>query len=82
MNEYVVGVDGAVHSRMALRWAAAIAAVVAGGRIRAVQSWTHPRSAVLPIAPVPVSAKEMDEQIRQAIVASGVTLARATGAAT
>ena len=53
MNEYVVGVDGSDRSRMALRWAAA-AADAAGGRIRAVRSWTHPRSAVLPIAPVPL----------------------------
>jgi nucleotide-binding universal stress UspA family protein len=68
MNEFVVGVDGSDHSRMALRWAAA-AAGAAGVPVRAVQSWIHPRSAVLPIAPVPVSAEEMDEQTHQAITA-------------
>jgi nucleotide-binding universal stress UspA family protein len=68
MNEFVVGVDGSDDSRMALRWAAA-AADAAGVPVRAVQSWIHPRSAILPIAPVPVSAEEMDEQTQQAIAA-------------
>jgi nucleotide-binding universal stress UspA family protein len=68
MNEFVVGVDGSDDSRMALRWAAA-AADAAGVPVRAVQSWIHPRAAILPIAPVPVSADEMDEQTRQAITA-------------
>jgi nucleotide-binding universal stress UspA family protein len=68
MNEFVVGVDGSDHSRMALTWAAA-AADATGVPVRAVQSWIHPRSAVLPIAPVPVSAQEMDEQTEQAITA-------------
>jgi nucleotide-binding universal stress UspA family protein len=66
MNEFVVGVDGSDHSRMALPWAAAAADAV-GVPVRAVQSWIHPRAAVLPIAPVPVSAEEMDEQTREAI---------------
>jgi nucleotide-binding universal stress UspA family protein len=66
MNEFVVGVDGSEHSRMALRWAVA-AGDAAGVPVRAVQSWIHPRSAVLPIAPVPVSAEEMDEQTHEAI---------------
>jgi nucleotide-binding universal stress UspA family protein len=66
MNEFVVGVDGSEHGRMALRWAVA-AGDAAGVPIRAVQSWIHPRSAVLPIAPVPVSADEMDDQTEQAI---------------
>jgi nucleotide-binding universal stress UspA family protein len=68
MNEFVVGVDGSDHSRMALRWAAAAADAV-GVPVRAVQSWIHPRAAVLPIAPVPASADEMDEQTREAITA-------------
>jgi nucleotide-binding universal stress UspA family protein len=68
MNEFVVGVDGSEHSQMALRWAAA-AADAAGVPVRAVQSWIHPRSAVLPVAPVPVSSEEMDEQAQQAITA-------------
>jgi nucleotide-binding universal stress UspA family protein len=68
MNEFVVGVDGSDHSRMALRWAAAAADAV-GVPVRAVQSWIHPRAAVLPIAPVPLSADEMDEQTREAITA-------------
>jgi nucleotide-binding universal stress UspA family protein len=66
MNEFVVGVDGSDHSRTALRWAAA-AADAAGVPVRAVQSWIHPRSAMLPIAAVPVSSEEMDEQTQQAI---------------
>jgi nucleotide-binding universal stress UspA family protein len=66
MNEFVVGVDGSDDSRMALRWAAAVGSA-AGIPIRAVQSWTHPRSAVLPIAPVPLSADDMDDQTQQAI---------------
>lgn len=68
IDEFVVGVDGSDHSRMALRWAAG-AGASAGVPVRAVQSWIHPRSAVLPIAPVPVSADEMDEQTRQAVTA-------------
>jgi nucleotide-binding universal stress UspA family protein len=68
MNEFVVGVDGSDDSRMGLRWAAAAADAV-GVPVRAVQSWIHPRAAILPIAPVPVSADEMDEQTRQAITA-------------
>jgi nucleotide-binding universal stress UspA family protein len=66
MNEFVVGVDGSDDSRMALRWAAA-AADAAGRRVRAVQSWIHPRSAVFPIGPAPLSTEEMDEQTQQAI---------------
>jgi nucleotide-binding universal stress UspA family protein len=66
MNEFVVGVDGSDHSQMALRWAAATGQA-AGIRVRAVQSWIHPRSTVLPTAPVPVSATEMDEHTQQAI---------------
>jgi nucleotide-binding universal stress UspA family protein len=37
MKEFVVGVDGSDHSRMALRWAAAAADAV-GDPVRAVQS--------------------------------------------
>jgi nucleotide-binding universal stress UspA family protein len=66
MNEFVVGVDGSDNSRIALRWAAD-AAAAAGARVRAVQSWIHPRSALLPIAPVPVSAEDMDEQTHREI---------------
>ena len=68
MNEFVVGVDGSDHSQMALRWAAAAADAV-GVPVRAVQSWIHPRSAVLPVAPAPVSADDVDEQTRDAIAA-------------
>jgi nucleotide-binding universal stress UspA family protein len=68
MNEFVVGVDGSDHSKRALRWAAA-AAGATGVPLRAVQSWIHPRSAVLPIAPVPLPEQEMEEQTRQAIAA-------------
>src|SRR5262245_49296892 len=58
MNEFVVGLDGSDHSRMALRWAAA-AGNASGVPVRAVQSWIHPRSAVLPFVPEPVPAEEM-----------------------
>lgn len=68
MKEFVVGLDGSDHSRMALQWAAA-AAQAANVPVRAAQAWIHPRSAVLPIAPVPVSAAEMDEQTRADIAA-------------
>ena len=74
MNEFVVGVDGSDHSRMALQWAAATAAS-AGVPVRAVQSWTQPvlpTSALMPVAPVLFSAKEseeMDELTQQSVTA-------------
>src|SRR5262245_34046218 len=76
MNEFVVGVDGSDHSRMALQWAAA-AADAAAVPLRAVQSWAipvHPGSAMLPIAPVPVAmsadeAEEMDALTQQSTAA-------------
>jgi nucleotide-binding universal stress UspA family protein len=68
MNEFVVGVDGSDYCRTALRWAAAAGEAV-GVPVRAVQSWVHPRSAVLPTAPVPLSTQEMDEQTQQAVTA-------------
>jgi nucleotide-binding universal stress UspA family protein len=81
MNEFVVGIDGSDQSRMALRWAAA-AADAAGARVRAVQSWIHPRAAVLPIAPVPVSAEQMDEQTEQAITAIATDILGSSAAVT
>src|SRR5262249_56188127 len=66
MKEFVVGLDGSDQSRMALRWAAA-AGKAADVPVRAVQSWIHPRSGILPIASVPVSAAEMDEQTGHAL---------------
>ena len=66
MKEFVVGLDGSDQSRMALRWAAA-AGEAADVPVRAVQSLIHPRSAILPIASVPVSAAEMDEQTGHAL---------------
>src|SRR5262245_45776498 len=66
VNEFVVGVDGSDHSRVALQWAAATAGV-AGVSVRAVQSWIHSRWTVMPFAPVPVTAEEMDEQTQEAI---------------
>jgi nucleotide-binding universal stress UspA family protein len=68
MKELVVGLDGSDHSRMALRWAAAVSEA-AKVPIRAVQAWSHPRSAVLPVGPDAVPASEMDEQARQDIAA-------------
>src|SRR5262245_55472553 len=68
MKEFVVGVDRSDQSRMALRWAAAAAGAV-GVPVRAVQSWGHPRSAALPIGPVPLPEKEMDDQTRAATTA-------------
>src|SRR5262245_29842995 len=75
MNEFVVGVDGSDHSRMALRWAAATASA-AGVPVRAVQSWTmptHPGTALMPVAPVllsPVEVDEMHHLTQQAITAA------------
>jgi hypothetical protein len=81
MNEFVVGVDGSDHNRMALRWAAAGDAV--GVPVRAVESWIHPRAAMLPIAPVPVSAEDMDEQTQQGITAIATdTLGSSAGVTT
>jgi nucleotide-binding universal stress UspA family protein len=68
MNEFVVGLDGSDHSRMALRWAAA-AAQAAGVPIRAVQAWSQPRSAALPGGREPTPAGETDEQVRGDIAA-------------
>jgi nucleotide-binding universal stress UspA family protein len=74
MNEFVVGVDGSDHSQMALRWAAATADA-AGVPVRAVQSWNvpmHPTSALMPVAPVLLSAEEsrdMDALTQQSITA-------------
>jgi nucleotide-binding universal stress UspA family protein len=68
MQEFVVGLDGSDHSRMALRWAAA-AAQAARVPLRAVQAWSHPRSAVLPGGRDPAPADEMDEATRQDIEA-------------
>lgn len=65
MDEFVVGVDGSDHSTMALRWAAG-AGDAAGVPVRAVQSWIHPRSSLLPIAPLPLPAEDMDEQTERA----------------
>jgi nucleotide-binding universal stress UspA family protein len=81
MNEFVVGVDGSDHSRMALRWAAA-AGDAAGLPVRAVESWIHPRSAMLPIAPVPVSAEDMDEQTQQGITAIAIDTLGSSAAVT
>lgn len=64
MNEFVVGVDGSDHSRLALKWAAG-AGDATGFPVHAVQSWIHPRSNLLTLAQVPASsAEEMDEQAR------------------
>src|SRR5262245_48593160 len=63
MNEFVVGVDGSDHSRMALQWAAATADA-AGVPARAVQSWTVPMvptSALMPVAPILLSPTEAGE---------------------
>jgi nucleotide-binding universal stress UspA family protein len=68
MKEFVVGLDGSDHSRMALRWAAE-AAEAAGVPVRAIQTWSHPRSAGLPGGREPAPADEMDEQSRQDIAA-------------
>src|SRR5262245_15569003 len=66
MNEFVVGLDGSDESRMALRWAAAVAGA-AGVPVRAVPAWAPPRTGVLPIGPVPAPPEEMDERTQQAI---------------
>jgi nucleotide-binding universal stress UspA family protein len=66
MKELVVGIDGSDDSRMALRWAGA-AADAAGVRVRALQSWTHPSSAALPLTPTPLSVEETDEKTLEAV---------------
>jgi nucleotide-binding universal stress UspA family protein len=68
ITEFVVGIDGSDNSRIALRWAVATGDA-AGVPVRAVQSWSHPRSAVLPIGPVPAPADEMDAQTKEALAA-------------
>jgi len=87
MNEFVVGIDGSDHSRMALQWAAA-ASDAAGVPIRAVQSWTlsmHPSSALMPVSPVLPStedAKAMDELTRQSITALATDMLGSSDAVT
>jgi len=61
-----VGLDGSEHSRMALRWAAAVAQA-AGVSIRAVQAWSHPRTAPLPGGREPIPTDQMDEQTERDI---------------
>jgi nucleotide-binding universal stress UspA family protein len=69
MKEFVVGLDGSDHSRMALRWAAA-AAQAAGVPVRAVQAWSHPRSAGWPVGPDAAQPDEMDERTQADIAAT------------
>jgi nucleotide-binding universal stress UspA family protein len=73
MRELVVGLDGSDHSRMALRWAAAVARA-AGVPIRAIQAWSHPRTAALPGGREPTPAEQMDEEARRdiALIAADV----------
>jgi nucleotide-binding universal stress UspA family protein len=60
MDEFVVGVDGSDHSRMALRWAA-VAGERAGVAVRAAQSWAYePSSTVFPIGPLPFAPEEIE----------------------
>jgi nucleotide-binding universal stress UspA family protein len=80
MKEFVVGLDGSDQSRMALRWAAA-SGKAADVPVRAVQSWIHPRSAILPVAPVPVSATEMDDQTGHVLNTTVVDVLGASAAA-
>jgi nucleotide-binding universal stress UspA family protein len=75
MKEFVVGLDGSDHGRTALRWAAT-AARAAGVPVRAVQAWSHPRSAGWPVGPDPAPPDEMDERTRQDIA---VTVADVLG---
>jgi nucleotide-binding universal stress UspA family protein len=81
VKEFVVGVDGSDHSRMALRWAAA-AAGAAGVPIRAVQSWIHSRWTAVPGGPLPLSAEEMDQQTEDEIASVVTDALGSTGAVT
>lgn len=56
----LVGVDGSVYSRTALRWAAKWASA-SGQPIVAVASWQYPNTAALPGGPELVSPEAMDE---------------------
>jgi nucleotide-binding universal stress UspA family protein len=67
MNEFVVGVDGSDHSRMALQWAVATAGPL-GVSVRAAQSWMHPAAAAFPMGPDPMPLEDMDEHILRGIV--------------
>jgi nucleotide-binding universal stress UspA family protein len=66
--ELVVGLDGSDQSRMALRWAGTVAGQTRVP-VRAVQSWIHPHTALLPIAPEPLPTQAMDDQTEQSILA-------------
>src|SRR5262245_43576099 len=70
MREFVVGLDGSDHSRMALQWGVAVARA-AGVPVRAVQAWSNPRSRVVPLGPDPAAAtaEEMDEQTKEDVAA-------------
>jgi nucleotide-binding universal stress UspA family protein len=62
MGEIVVGVDGSVGSRAALRWAARTADSLGVG-LRAVTAWQYPARAGSPIGPTELpAAEEVDRQ--------------------
>jgi nucleotide-binding universal stress UspA family protein len=82
-EEVVVGVDGSQNSLAALRWAGAYAART-GAVIRAINAWELPMVAdITGMVPVPdqrimVDAANaiLDEAIREADLAPGVTVIR------
>jgi len=61
MNELVVGVDGSDGSRLALRWAVAVAER-AGVPVRAVEAWSYPRLSVISGAGDLAAPEEMDRR--------------------
>jgi nucleotide-binding universal stress UspA family protein len=77
MKELVVGLDGSDHSRVALAWAAAVGRS-AHVPVRAVQAWSHPRSAVMVGGPEPSPSTQMDHLTEQDLVD---TVAEVLGAA-
>lgn len=63
MSEIVVGVDGSKSSRVALRWAARVAAAK-GATVRAVTSWQYPARAGSPTGPAELPRPaEMDARV-------------------
>ncbi len=60
-NELVVGLDGSEQSRLALRWAAAVAEP-AGLPLRAVEAWSYPKLSVVSGAGDLAGPEEMDRR--------------------
>lgn len=63
MQHLVVGLDGSENSRIALRWAAAVAQALEL-RLRVVQAWQYPSDAILSLGRLELPSPErMEEQL-------------------